>query len=122
MASRKQTLPPSTNDSRTSDERPAKRVKVDDMSQASTSSLEPSNGMEDIEAAEDEESIEDEVDPGQSKNEPRASDLYLDTVSHSITDARCPLTRPSRSIEHSSTLTLRKCALYLCQISTYTVV
>jgi U4/U6.U5 tri-snRNP-associated protein 2 len=35
---------------------------------------------------EDEEGLEDEVEPGQSKNEPRASDLYLDTINRALLD------------------------------------
>lgn len=90
MASRKQAIP---SDSRSFGERPAKRAKVDDERQASTSSAEPSNGMEDsitgearLAEDEDEEGLEDEVEPGQSKNEPRASDLYLDTINRALLD------------------------------------
>ena len=104
MANRKQTLPPSTNYSRTSDERPAKRAKVDDINQASTSSVEPLNGTEDsngaIQLSEDEEGLEEEVGPVQSNNEPRASDLYLDTVRHSMIPTQQSLTRP---LDQSST-------------------
>jgi U4/U6.U5 tri-snRNP-associated protein 2 len=90
MASKKQAIP---SDSRSFGERPAKRAKVDDERQASTSSAEPSNGMEDsitgearLTEDEDEEGLEDEVEPGQSKNEPRASDLYLDTINRALLD------------------------------------
>lgn len=123
MASRKQAIP---NDSCSLGERPAKRAKVDDERQASTSSAEPSHGMEEITGAarpsedEDEDGLGDEVESGQSKNEPRASDLYLDTVRHSmIPIAHVFADKTSRSIEHYSTLTLRKCAPYLCQTSTH---
>jgi U4/U6.U5 tri-snRNP-associated protein 2 len=101
MATRKQTLSSSVNDSRASDERPTKRAKVDDVNQASTSSVEPSNDLEDTTGeallSEDEE---DEIGPGQSNNAPRASDLYLDTVRRSMTPTQHPLTRP---LDQSST-------------------
>jgi U4/U6.U5 tri-snRNP-associated protein 2 len=102
MASRKQFLPPSMNGPRTSDERPAKRAKVDDVNHASTSSVEPSDTVTTGAAllSEDEEGLEDEVGPGQSNNEPRASDLYLDTVRHPMTLTRYPLTW---SLDQSST-------------------
>jgi hypothetical protein len=125
MASRKQAIP---SDSHSFGERPAKRAKVDDERQASTSSAEPSNGMEDsitgearLAEDEDEEGLEDEVELGQSKNEPRASDLYLDTVRHSVKPiAHVFANKTLRSIEHCLTLTLRKYAPYLCQTSTRT--
>jgi U4/U6.U5 tri-snRNP-associated protein 2 len=127
MASKKQAIP---SDSRSFGERPAKRAKVDDERQASTSSAEPSNGMEDSitgearlaeDEDEDEEGLEDEVEPGQSKNEPRASDLYLDTVRHSVKPfAHVFANNTLRSIEHCLTLTLRKYAPCLCQTSTRT--
>lgn len=126
MTNRKQAIP---NDSLSFDERPAKRTKVDDEREESTSSAEPSHVMADITGAarvsedEDEEGLEDEVEPGQSKNEPRASDLYLDTVRHSMKPiAHVFADKTFRSIEHCSTLTSRKCALYLCQTSTHTAV
>ncbi|KAG1793867.1 uncharacterized protein HD556DRAFT_1372043 [Suillus plorans] len=89
MTSRKQAIP---NDSLSFDERPAKRTKVDDEREESTSSAEPSHAMADITGAarvsedEDEEGLEDEVQPGQSKSEPRASDLYLDTINRALLD------------------------------------
>ncbi|KAG1771311.1 cysteine proteinase [Suillus occidentalis] len=89
MASRKQAIP---NDSCGFDERPVKRVKVDDERQASTSSAEPSHDMEETTGAarpsedEDEDGLGDEVESGQSKNEPRASDLYLDTINRALLD------------------------------------
>ncbi|KAG1828175.1 hypothetical protein EV424DRAFT_1318646 [Suillus variegatus] len=89
MTNRKQAIP---NDSLSFDERPAKRTKVDDEREESTSSAEPSHVMADITGAarvsedEDEEGLEDEVEPGQSKNEPRASDLYLDTINRALLD------------------------------------
>ncbi|KAG0707555.1 cysteine proteinase [Suillus ampliporus] len=79
MASRKQTIP---NDSRSFGERPAKRAKVDDEHQASTSSAEPSNGMEDTTGS----ALLSEDEEGRPKNEPRASDLYLDTINRALLD------------------------------------
>ncbi|KAG2118103.1 uncharacterized protein F5147DRAFT_742773 [Suillus discolor] len=88
MTSRKQAIP---NDSLSFDERPAKRTKVDDEREESTSSAEPSHAMADITGAarvseDEDEGLEDEVEPGQSKNEPRASDLYLDTINRALLD------------------------------------
>ena len=84
MATRKATLSSPPNDSRGPEGRPAKRAKVNDVNQIGTSSMELSNGMqpEDTSVAALLSEDEEETNPGQSNSEPRASDLYLDTVRH----------------------------------------
>jgi uncharacterized membrane protein len=111
--------------------RPAKKLKVaanptsEDVAEPSTSNHQiqiPQEVHEEIKAdplIEDEDNVVQE-----SKEQPRASDMYLDTVSGLGTKLFVSLTRRirRRSTELFSILTLRKFALFLSRISIYMVV